>query len=90
MVLNNQPQPKCSDKSALLPPPNPAPAAVASISSKILQLLSLKLLIFFWMTDKTKSKYTLVPAEMLAVTIYIIVILQKLPHNDRHVHTFYI
>lgn len=42
------------------------------------------------MTDETKSKYTLVPAEMLAVAIYIIVILQKLPHNDRRVHTFYI
>lgn len=50
VVLSNQPQPKCSDKSALFPPiaPNPAPAAVASINSKILQLLSLKLLIFFF------------------------------------------
>lgn len=54
---------KCSDKSAPLPPAaltNRAlveHAALGSANCKELQLLSLKLLISFWMTEKPRSKY---------------------------------
>lgn len=65
------------------PAPSLQPAALASANSKKLLLRLQPLGFFAWLINPTAN--TLVPPEMFTGAIYIDVILQKLPHHDRHV-----